>query len=133
MIVICLAILRNFYKKCHVKLIHFFHGYNNYIQTNQRTIPNMQANNHHIEIGFSNNLINQLNNTPYIPLYFTQEQRPNYHYMVSPCNDEFVDLLDIVERGKYNSYVKDKLVQPTKKQSIFDVISSMLKVFIDDE
>ena len=93
----------------------------------------MQSNNHHIEIGFSNNLIAQLNNTSYIPLYFTQEQRPNYHDMVSPCNDEFVDLLDIVERGKYNRYVKDNLVQPTKKQSIFEVISSMLKVLIDEE
>ena len=93
----------------------------------------MQSTSHSIEIGFSNNLINQLNNTPYIPLYFTQEQRYNYHDMVAPCNDEFVDLLDIVERGKYNRYVKDNLVQPTKKQSILDVISTMLKVLIDEE
>ena len=101
-------------------------------QTNKQ-IPNMQSTSHSIEIGFSNNLINQLNNTPYIPLYFAKEQRPNYHDMVAPSNDEFVDLLDIVERGKYNRYVKDNLVHPTKKQSIFDVISSMLKVFIDEE
>lgn len=93
----------------------------------------MQSNSHAIDIGFSNNLIAQLNNTPFIPLYFTQEQRYNYHDMVSQCNDEFVDLLDIVERGKYNRYVKDNLVQPTKKQSIFEVISSMLKVLIDEE
>jgi hypothetical protein len=53
--------------------------------------------------------------------------------MATPCNDEFVDLLDIVERGKYNRYVKDNIVHPTKKQSIFDVISTMLKVFIDEE
>jgi hypothetical protein len=94
----------------------------------------MQSNNYHIDIGFSNHLITQLNNTHHgIPLYFTQEQRPNYHDMVSPSNDEFVDLLDILERGKYNSYVKDKLVHPTKKQSIFDVISSVIKVLIDEE
>jgi hypothetical protein len=53
--------------------------------------------------------------------------------MVAPTNDEFVDLLDILERGKYNSYVKDKLVHPTKKQSIFDVILSVIKVLIDEE
>jgi len=93
----------------------------------------MQSTSHSIEIGFSNNFVNQLNNTPYIPLYFKQEHRPNYHDMANPSNDEFVDLLDIVERGKYNRYVKDNLVHPTKKQSIFDVISSMLKVLIDEE
>ena len=93
----------------------------------------MQSTSHAIDIGFSNHLINHLNNTPYIPLYFAQEHRNNYHDMASPCNDEFVDLLDIVERGKYNRYVKDNLVQPTKKQSMFNVISSMLKVLIDEE
>ena len=93
----------------------------------------MQSNSHAIDIGFSNNLINKLNNTKYVPLYFTKETRPDYHDLVSPCNDEFVDLLDIVERGKYNRYVKDNIVHPTKKQSIFEVISSMLKVFIDEE
>jgi hypothetical protein len=94
----------------------------------------MQSNSHHIDIGFSNNLISQMNNTHNgIPLYFSKEQRTNYHDMATPCNDEFVDLLDIVERGKYNRYVKDNIVHPTKKQSIFDVISTMLKVFIDEE
>lgn len=93
----------------------------------------MQSNNHHIDIGFSNNLITQLNNTQYIPLYFRQEQHGDYHDMATPCNDEFVDILDIVERGKYNNYVKDTLVYPTKKQSIFDIIKSMLKVLIDEE
>jgi hypothetical protein len=92
----------------------------------------MQSNSHTIDIGFSNNFVNQLNNTPFIPLYFTQ-QRYNYHDMATPCNDEFVDLLDIVERGKYNRYVKDNLVHPTKKQGIFDVISTILKVLIDEE
>jgi hypothetical protein len=93
----------------------------------------MLSTNHSIDIGFSNSFVNRMNNSTIIPLYFTQEQRYTYRDMVAPSNDEFVDLLDIVERGKYNRYVKDNIVHPTKKQSIFDVISSVLKILIDEE
>ena len=91
----------------------------------------MQANSHQVDIGFSNNLINQLNRTQFIPLYFTQEQRNIYDDIQG--NDEFVDILDILERGKYNSYVKDNLVYPTKKQTIFNIISTMIKVLLVEE
>ena len=91
----------------------------------------MLSTGHSIEIGFSNSLINHMNNSMIIPLYFTPEQH-RQQSLYKPITEEFVDLLDIVERGHLTDTVREKLLYPAKKQGFFHSIIAVIKELVEE-
>lgn len=89
---------------------------------------------HSIDIGFTNSFINNLNNSTIIPLYFTQEQHAHHSHqsLYKPITEEYVDLLDIVERGHLTESVREKLLYPTKKQGFFHSIIAVIKELVEE-
>jgi len=87
---------------------------------------------HSIDIGFSNSFVNRMNHSTIIPLYFTPEQHLQQS-LYKPITEEYVDLLDIVERGHLTESVREKLLSPTKKQGFFHSIIAVIKEFVEED
>jgi hypothetical protein len=92
----------------------------------------MLSTSHSIDIGFSNSFVNRMNNSTIIPLYFTQEQHVQQS-LYKPITEEYVDLLDIVERGHLTDSIREKLLSPTKKQGFFHSIIAVIKELIEED